>query len=757
MSSAALLSVAAQSSLAAALQEVVVTAQKREQSLQETPIAITAFGSRELEQKGITSVTDLGTFAPNVKITPLPSNTAAATIAIRGSVTSNPAITWEPTVGMYLDGTYIGKFSGNVFKIAELERVEVLRGPQGTLYGKNTIGGAVNMITKLPTGELGGTLRAGVGNYGFWEAYGSVDLPALQLGTLGELKAKVSYATEERDGFYETEPQDMGPIHHTYFGPPVAVAPNAVDTSQEHNAVDSEVARLDLLWDANERLSLRYTYDMADTDNTTAKTQLTAVNPASQTFGAGFPTDLGKYIVDADKNSSKNASDAHVFERFESDSHSLFANYDLGDLGALGEVAIKYIFNNRNLEFQQSLDNDGTPFSIFHSALESEYEQTSHEIQLTGVTQRTNYVVGLFYFEEEADVYNPLRALNSFFGPGSLQENRYGLEAEQKAVYGQIEWRPNIPALQDRLTLTGGLRWTQEEKDSYISHPDEPVVSFDAEADESWTNLAPTLIANYAFTDTLGAYVKYSKGWKSGGFNGESPTAEAFREGYDPEEVDAYEIGLKSRWLDNTLQFNGAVFYNKESDLQLSVFTPTGGSPVSAVRNAGASVKQGFEFEVIYQPITDLQLTANYGYLDAEYEEFEEFDPVAGMIVDKSDEKAFQYAPRHTANVGVEYTFAKGNWGDLTGRLDYSYVSEYVAYVNPDQNAPLGIDAYGLFNGRLTLANIPVAQESTLQFALWGKNLTDEEYRINGIPFGPFAVSYYGNPRTYGLDATLRF
>ncbi|HUH38856.1 MAG TPA: TonB-dependent receptor, partial [Spongiibacteraceae bacterium] len=148
---AALLAVASATAMAQSggtLEEVVVTAQKREQSLQETPIAITAFNSRDLQQKGIENLTDLGTFAPNVKIASLPSNTAKAAIAIRGSVTSNPAITWEPTVGMYLDGVYIAKFSGNVFKIVELERIEVLRGPQGTLYGKNTIGGAINMITK---------------------------------------------------------------------------------------------------------------------------------------------------------------------------------------------------------------------------------------------------------------------------------------------------------------------------------------------------------------------------------------------------------------------------------------------------------------------------------------------------------------------------------------------------------------------------------------------------------------------------------
>jgi iron complex outermembrane receptor protein len=359
-------------------------------------------------------------------------------------------------------------------------------------------------------------------------------------------------------------------------------------------------------------------------------------------------------------------------------------------------------------------------------------------------------VIGAYYFEEEADVLDPIHVMNSFFGP-YLLDNVYGLEGEQTAVYGQIEWRPEI--LEDRLILTAGLRWTKEEKSSYIIHPGE----FSASASDSWTNTAPTLIASYQFTDNLSTYAKYSKGWKAGGFNGESGSAVTFSEGYDPEEVDAFELGLKSRWLDNTLQFNAAAFYSDESDLQLSVFTPTNGAPISAVRNAGSAAKQGFEFELVYQPVADLQLSANYGYLDVEYKEFLEFDPILGAEVDKKDEKAFQYAPRHTVNLGVEYTFLRADWGDLTGHLDYTYNDDYVVYVNPDQNRPLMIDSYGLFNGRLTLANIQVGQNSTVQVALWGKNLTDEEYRVNGIPFGPFAVSYYGDPRTYGLEATLEF
>lgn len=736
---------------AQALEEIVVTAQKREQSLQDTPIAITAFGADDLQNMSIDDLGDLATFAPNVMISPAPTNTGKAVVAIRGSVTSNPAITWEPTVGLYLDGVYVGKFSGNVMNISELERVEVLRGPQGTLYGKNTISGAINFITVQPSGEFGASLRAGAGNYNYREIAGSLDTATLSLGDLGQLMAKISGGIERRDPLYDNVNARQGPVIHPLFG--TEIQPNPPGNSG-HNELDKASARLDVLWEATERLALRYTLNYAEADNTPGKAQLTAIDPTDTTFGFPLPAGIEKYLSDEDDNLSKSSTDAPEYEKFDSTSHSFFASYNLGEVGRLGEVAVNYIFNTRELDFRQTLDNDGTPFSLFHSIDQKEiYEQLSHEIQFTGTTERTDWVLGLYYFDEEADVLDPLAPFNEvlepLLGAPILLENQYGFSAEQLAIYGQLEWRP--PILDDRLSTTLGLRWTREKKDAYVIHPGD----FSVSADDKWTNVAPTFIVTYDIATDINAYAKYSRGWKAGGFNGESNDPVAFSQGYDPQEVDAIELGIKSRWLDGALQLNAAAFYNDETDLQLSVFT-SGAGASSEVRNAGEATKRGFELELAYQVNADLLLSANYGYLDVEYKEFKEFDPVIGAVVDKSGEKDIQYAPENTLNLSLDYTFARGHWGELRGYMNYSYVDDYVPYVNPSQNASSAIDSRGLLNARLTLAEIPLSN-ATLELALWGKNLTDEEYRLNTVPFGTWTASYFGDPRTYGVQANISF
>lgn len=752
----------AQAQATVTLEEVVVTAQKRAQSLQDTPIAITAFGSEELGQRGIRNIGDLAAIAPNVKIAPMPSNTAKATISIRGAVTSNPAITWEPTVGIYLDGIFVGKYSGNVFNVMDLERIEVLRGPQGTLYGKNTIGGAINLITARPDEEFSGSLRAGYGKYRAWELYGSFNLGALDLNQAGTLKSKITLSKQKRDGFYKNRDRVGAPVtiprldNNGQFIGTQTFQPNPV-SRRDHNELDTRVGRLDLLWEASDALELRYVLDKVDTDNTPAKAQLTHADP---NFFLGGMED---YVQPSNRNRKYSPADFELFERFKSTSQSLFADYHLGELGPLGDVTVKYLANHRKLDYKLNLDLDGTSTRLFHSGPQKEsYRQRSHELQFTGATERLDYVAGLYHFKEDADVLDPL-ALDLY---GMFNDDRYGFDGKQYAAFGQLEWRPGAAVLEDRLTLTGGLRWTREKKKAYTYHDSylggTSIGFFEAQAKDTWNNTSATVVAAWDLTEEANVYAKYAEGFKAGGFNGESESAEDFAQGYDPEKVKSFELGLKSRWFDQRLQVNAATFYNRESDLQQQVFIGGEGA-YNSVQNAGKAVKSGAELEVIFQPTADLQLTANYGYLHARFKTFKEFvcfddsDPCNGAVIDNKRNRDNQYAPRHVYNLGAEYTFAQGSWGAAQARLDYSYQDDHVIYSEKANNEHLKIKGYGVLNGRLSLVDLPVGPRQHLQLSLWGKNLLNKDYRVGGIPMGPYTVSYFGDPMTFGAEAILTF
>ena len=718
------------------LEEIVVTAQKREQSLQEIPVAITAFGADALQQQRIRDVGDISGLVPNVQINPSPSGSTGVTVAIRGSVTINPAVTWEPTVGLYLDGAFIGKNVGGIFDVADLERVEVLRGPQGSLYGKNTVGGAINLITRKPSGELGGTLRGGIGNEGYYQLYGSVDTPAL--GTVGEglgqLSANITLQREERDGFTDN------------IDDPIGMAPFAGPrSSDEYANKDADAGRIALALDVTERFDMRYAYDFSEKDQEPTASVLTSVDDP----GLGFGALLSPYIQSENDYPSKLSNDQSRYEKSEVEGHALHLNYRPGELGSLGDVTFKSITSYRKLSWDDAIDLDGSPIDFFHSERHIDYDQFSQELQMVGATERLNYVLGLYYFEEDADVKNPITFFGVFGSPTA--PNAYGLEGDSMAAFGQVDWKPSAAVLEDRLTVTLGARYTEESKDQYIDHPitTAPVTPFSADSNDDWSNFSPAVTLNWAFTDALNVYARYAEGWKSGGYNGESDSLAAFLMAYDPEEVSSYELGLKSRWLDDRLQLNAAVFRNDISDMQLAIFLADAAAS-SVVTNAGKATVQGFEIEILAQPLDNLQLSLNYGYLDPEYDEY-----IDGGV-DVSDNRDFPYSPENTANAGLQYTVPGVAGGDLVARLDWIYVDDRVAYPDPAQNLRSQLDSYSLINGRLSLADIPVG-DGRITVAAWGKNLTDETYRVNTLPFLIWTASYFGDPRTYGLEISYDF
>jgi iron complex outermembrane receptor protein len=720
----------AQSDNSLMLEEIIVTAQKREQSIQDIPIAVSAFDKASIERQRIKKVTDISLYAPNVEVVDTPTNTTAATIAIRGASQINPAITWENSVGIYIDGVFIGKNLGAVFDVVELERVEVLRGPQGTLYGKNTVGGAINLITRKPSGEFGGHATAEFGNEGYWSGRASVDTDEW-----AGLKATVTLYKEERDGFYDNKPDPFG---NPFAGPP---------SDDEFQDADSEAARIALMWDVTDSISALYSYDYSDQKVKPRLGQLTQTSLNSFLSSGGLQD---AYLTKEDDRADDASNDWSFNEEAESNSHALDITWT-GD-----NIAIRSITSYRDLNWNDLLDIDGTPVDIFHSGRDVDYDSFSQELQLTGSLNNLDYVLGAYYFDEDADVFNPITFFGAFGVPTA--NNRYGLDNNSVAVFGQADWRPDM--FNERLTLSLGVRWTEEDKDQYIDHPG----IYSADTDDTFDNTSPTVAVSWAFTDDINGYARYAKGWKSGGFNGEASSEESFLEGYDDEEVTAYELGLKSLLLNGRLQLNAAAFYNEIEDFQLSVFE--GAAAASLVLNVPEFETKGFELEAVALVTEDLRLNLAYGYLDADYEEF----PKSFTLFDK-DEAGIPYAPENTFTLGADWTVARTDYGIWDIHVDFNYTDEYVPYIDPDQVETSSIDDRSLVNARLALSEIPVPGDGSLLIALWGQNITDEEYRINTIPFGGvdqrvdpnggsgvgWTTSYFGAPRTYGVELTYTF
>lgn len=722
-----------------ALDEIIVTAEKREESLQDVPIAVSAYSSEFLEDRQISSINGLEKYTPNLRIENAPNNTTASQVAIRGGVTINPALTWEPTVGMYLNGVYIGKTQGSVFDVADIERMEVLRGPQGTLYGRNTLAGAINIITKKPSDVAGVSAELGIGNENRRHAKITADF-----GSMGKVRTKLSTYMIKRDGFVKSS----GP------GP-----------DREHENIDRISALLAVSVDATDNLTIDYTYDYSKADQNPPYSQVVSVaennifDPNSPLYafgGAFFPLDQYTF-----PNRQENVQiDNDVEETSDISGHTLSFEY------AMDNMTLKSITGYRELDWVDDLDIDGSPLLVAHTARDSEYESLSQEFQLIGNTDRTNYVVGLYYFEDDGYTNNP----QLFFGGGESFDSQYGFETEAIAVYAQLDY-----ALTDTITVKAGLRYTEEDKTiertSIVlasANPAFPagtpfpltVIPAGTTASTSFDDLAPQISFEYAAAENINLYAKYAKGFKSGGFNGEAGTIAETTAPYEAETVNSFELGAKMRLMENRLQLNTAIFSNEHEDMQLSIFLATGAAE-SLVRNAGKATINGLEIEALYLLNEDTLLRFNYGYLDSEYDEYIDF---AGANV--ADNRALPHAPENTLGVGIDIALADTAWGSWKLIADYQYVDEYFTYPysldrSEARNAyNTQVDSRGIIDASLVLSDIPFGDQN-MKLTLWGKNIGDEEYIANYIDFGPafggLTTGYFGEPMTYGLTASMKW
>ncbi|WP_380876870.1 TonB-dependent receptor [Sphingomonas sp. DBB INV C78] len=732
--------------------DIVVTAQKRAENVQEVPIAISAVSSEYLESRGITSIDQLGTIAPNMKIERAPSNKTITQIAIRGSVTINPAITWEPAVGLYVDGVYIAKAQGSIFDIADLERVEVLRGPQGTLYGRNTLAGAVNLVTQKPSGELGGSAEITYGDYDYWKAKAILDLPQM-----GIFSAKVSGQIQKRDGFIKVVPDFIG------TNPPL----------KDTNDLDNKSFMVQVRAQPSDNLTIDYAFDYSKFDQRPDYAQLYSVNQNGQP-GDIFDPNSANYsgiplFLYANKDRQSTATlDTDVFERTKTMGHALTIALDLGN------AELKSITAYRTLDFNDLLDLDGSPLPVAVTGRDTDYHSFSQELQVTGTAfdDRLNYVAGLYYFKDKAETLGP----QSFFFGASTFESDYGSHTEAYAAYAQADFK-----ITEKLILTGGIRYTHEKKDIMrllVAQPGTPAeatqidVGYGDVPDAKYNDVSPAATLRYEITDRINVYARYAKGFKSGGFNGETnvvlpATAECpsgaveLCNPYKPEKVDSYEIGFKSRLLDNKLQLNLAAFWDDHKDIQLSVFRGSGAAG-SVVFNAAAARIRGLELEWLARPADWFTVNGSFALLDAKYKSYLD----GGQ--DVADNRAFPHTPKYSASLGMDWRVVEGDWGRFNLISDLSYVSKYYTYPfaidvpNPSDQTAKTTQSPGrtIVNLRGVVSEVPLGGVEA-QFSLWVKNLFKENNPQNFIDFGPsfggLTVAYYPDPRTFGITAGIKF
>lgn len=710
------LNVNAQSSVV--LEEVVVTAQKKEENLQDTPIAITAITASTIDDLDIANVVDLAGMSPNVHIINTPSNNTAATIAIRGGSTTNPAITWEPTVGMYLDGVYLGKGQGSIFDVVDLERVEILRGPQGTLYGRNTLGGAINLISKKPSGE-GLSTKVTLGNYGLRQSQLIADYE------IGEnIFTKVVLNNKKRGGYVNVEGSPYQPAQ--------GVVPNTVTDHLELNTIDSKGIKFTVAYEGDSS-SFNFSYDRTDQENVPPFAQLVYAIPNwSSAFGMGASAATGGLQVAPIElfQSADRQSVAHInldtSETSEVEGTSLTFTQDTS-IGTL-----KAILAKRETIWTDRLDLDGGPFDIADTARNTTYDAETMEIQLTGSTDTLDYVLGYYKLKDDAYTNNPQRY---FFGATSYVQN-YSGGGESEAIFGQLTYR-----FAEDWDMTVGIRSTEEDKVGFKEY----VGILSASGQGSFDDTTGTFILSHDYSENTNLYFKVAEGFKAGGFNGEASNPFEGSVPYAPETIQSTEFGLKGRYFNERMMLNIAYFDNEHEDMQISYFNADAAA-ASTVINNSADIS-GLEIESMTLINDSTKLTINLSTLDSEFtgNKF----AADGFLVE-----LVPYSPDLTAYVSLERDF-----GNFRMRLDHTRVAEHPSfpYSSNDLRAEITqIDSVGKTD--LTLMAEPT---DDLQINFWIRNLNNVEHRSSTIPFGPgfgqLSLGYFDAPRTVGMDMHYKF
>ena len=714
------------------LEEIVVTAQKRAESAQDVPIALSVFGAEDLRAANIRRIEEIVLRTPN--FTMMRVNVGEPQFYIRGVGSNSDSAAGDPTVGVFQDEIYIGRISGAAFDVFDMQRVEVLRGPQGTLFGRNTSGGAVNFIPNRPEQDFFASADLSLGNYDSIEARA-----VLNGGITDSLAGRLSVSRREHSGYSEN-----------------------ITTGADLDDEDNWSARGQLLFTPSDTSRLLLGYDFVKDDNSG---NARVPYPVFDTGQVGPVNNLvlgalrRLWPVGSDVRKAYSVPESYqerdingLTVRFESDasygSWTLLGGWrkvelswyeDLDGLKPYGPPTTSWVLQNRNIT-----DEDA--------------EQYSLEARLASpADSRVQWVTGLYYFTEEVNRNETFRTQFSLIpAAGGDVTFLQDVDSSTYAAFGQLTY-----PFTDALSVTAGLRYSNDDKDAHQlarnnvptdttpGIPLFPGQPYDIQADDSWSSTTGKLAVDYRLGAGHLLYASASKGFKSGIFPSQNNQVNTVGEATPPEEVWSYEAGAKTEWFDNTLRVNLAVFYMDYQDLQLFRLD----SALRLVTFTRDTTNKGAELEVLAAPAEGLQVGLNAAYLDA--------------TVDGSPEDGAQLprAPEYSFGGFAQYQwpFAGGN---MALRADFKWTDDYrteLAYVtvpatptSPAADAANAriteVQSFALLDARLSYA----PGDGNLEFSLWGKNLTDETYPTHIIPFLGNGVSIFGPPRTYGVAASWK-
>jgi iron complex outermembrane receptor protein len=730
------------------MEEVMVSARKVAESVQTVPISMTALSSSMIENQSIANISDVQGQIPNLFLQTHPSEPQSLSLAMRGQKQNDIAITLDPSVGIYVDNLYYPRTIGLRGALVDVERIEVLRGPQGTLYGRNTTGGAMSIFSKDPTDILGGSLHLSAGNYNQREAVGVINVPLADKVALRVVAQRGAHDGYGSDGLG----RDLADESSSYLRAKLKaeLSPTVTATlsgSYQHTDAGAAVIQL---------AGLSPNGALLPTGSPGPEGGFSTVQTATQA-GLSVPqavSKLNSYIGGVGGDIYKTAGTTPGWSNFTGRTFGFDLTAELAH-----DLKLRSITGYEALKRENNGDFDGTPYVIVAALRTTDTSYTSQEFQLLGGNEKLNWVAGLYVGVERGD--------DGTVGDAIPQVNprsptTFNAEVDQKtyAVFSQANWE----FIQD-WRLTAGLRYSWDDRELTVNNYNRlqpclvpaqgvstvggtgttecPRTFNDNFSDPSWL-----LSLDHKLSDAVMGYAKVARGYRTGGRNTRgSSTIESFAV-FDPETVTEYEAGVKSELFDRQLRLNLAVYHDQYKNIQRSVGVPTaGGAPTTIVTNAGKGHVDGFEADAQWYIGDRVTLSSGVGLTDAKYDDF------VDITGDRSHETFG--VPKWTASASARYV-QPVTWGEIAAQIDYRWQDDVELVPDAPSVDQVTQSAYGLLNGRLSF-NV---NQLDMEIAVFGKNVLDKEYYASGASSERSLGYNYlivGEPRTFGVEFSKKF